>query len=64
MALQLETAVGNLLKKREVVVSGSALSPSSKSPFYLHWRGQALRPLSEEASRIHLPSLPREQCQQ
>ncbi len=32
--------------------------------YHLHWLGQALQPLSEEASRIHLPSLPREQCQQ
>jgi hypothetical protein len=34
VALQLESAVGNLLKKRGVVVSGSFLSPSSESPFY------------------------------
>ncbi len=63
MVLQQESAVGNLLKKRGVVVSGSALSPLSKSSFHLHWQVQALQPLSEEASRIHLPSLPREQCQ-
>jgi hypothetical protein len=30
--MQQESAVGNLLKKRGVVVSGSALSPSSESP--------------------------------
>jgi hypothetical protein len=63
VALQQESAVGNLLKKRGVMVSGSALSPLSESPFHLHWQGRALQPLSEEASRIHLPSLPREQCQ-
>jgi hypothetical protein len=33
VALQQESAVGNLLKKRGVMVSGSALSPSSESPF-------------------------------
>jgi hypothetical protein len=33
VALQQESAVGNLLKRRGAVVSGSALSPSSKSPF-------------------------------
>ncbi len=33
VALQQESAVGNLLKKRGVVVSGSVLSPLSKSPF-------------------------------
>ncbi len=31
--------------------------------FHLHQQGWALQPLSEEASRIHLPSLPIEQCQ-
>ncbi len=64
MVLQQESAVGNLLKKHGVVVSGSLLSPLSESPFYLHHQGQALQSLSEEASRIHLPSLPRKQCQQ
>jgi hypothetical protein len=33
MALQQESAVGNLLKKHGVVVSGSASFPSSESPF-------------------------------
>ncbi len=33
VALQQEAAVGNLLKKHGVVVSGSVLSPSSESPF-------------------------------
>jgi hypothetical protein len=33
VALQQESAVGNLLKKRGVVVSGSVLSPLSESPF-------------------------------
>jgi hypothetical protein len=33
MALHQEAAVGNILKKRGVVVSGSVLSPSSESPF-------------------------------
>jgi hypothetical protein len=33
VASQQESAVGNLLKKRGVVVSGSALSPLSESPF-------------------------------
>ncbi len=33
MALQQESAVGNLLKKHDVVVSGSVLSPLSESPF-------------------------------
>jgi hypothetical protein len=33
VALQQESAVGNLLKKHGVVVSGSALSPLSESPF-------------------------------
>jgi hypothetical protein len=33
VALQQESAVGNLLKKHGVVVSGSVLSPSSESPF-------------------------------
>jgi hypothetical protein len=64
VALQQESAVDNLLKKRGVVVSGSVLSPSSESPFHLHRQGRALQSLSEEASRIHLPSLLREQCQQ
>ncbi len=33
VGLQQESAVGNLLKKRGVVVSGSVLSPLSESPF-------------------------------
>ncbi len=33
VALQQESSVGNLLQKRGVVVSGSALFPSSVSPF-------------------------------
>jgi hypothetical protein len=33
VALQQESAVGNLLKKRGVMVSGSVLSPLSESPF-------------------------------
>ncbi len=33
VVLQQESAVGNLLKKRGVVASGSALSPLSESPF-------------------------------
>ncbi len=35
VALQQESVVGNLLKKRGVVVSGSAVSPLSESPFSL-----------------------------
>ncbi len=65
VALQQESAVGNLLKKRGVMVSGCQPYPlHPKVLFHLHRQGQALQPLSKEASRICLPSFPREQCQQ
>ncbi len=61
MALQQESAIGNLLKKCGVVVMVQSYPLHLKVLFHLHWQGQALQSLSEEASRIHLSSLPGEQ---
>ncbi len=64
VALQQESAVGNLLKKRGgVVVSGSALTTSSVSPFSSSAAGTSTIS-ARGATQCHLPSHCRKLCQQ